>query len=323
MRLSVAPMLGRTDRHFRFFLRLISRRVLLYTEMVVSSAAVGSNAYRVLAFDRHEKPLILQLGGSDPVELGQCAELAQALGYDGINLNVGCPSDRVQQGRFGACLMKTPRLVAECVAAILARTHLPVSVKCRIGVDELDQYQHLAEFIAKVAEGGCHTFIVHARKAWLKGLSPKENRTLPPLRYDYVYRLKREFPKLTIVLNGGIVDLDQAEAQLQWVDGVMLGRAVYQNPYLLASADARFYQDSHPIPSRQEVLEAFLPYLTCQLEKGVPLTSMTRHLFGLYHGQPGARCWRRFLSRLGQAGAGIEALKAWLAEAKAERPEVS
>ncbi len=322
MVLSVAPMLGRTDRHFRFFLRLISRRVLLHTEMVVSSAVVG-RSYRILAFDQREKPLILQLGGSDPAELGRCAELAQALGYDGINLNVGCPSDRVQQGRFGACLMKTPKLVAECVAAISARTHLPVSVKCRIGVDELDQYQHLAGFVAQVAEGGCHTFIVHARKAWLKGLSPKKNRTLPPLRYDYVYRLKREFPKLTIVLNGGIADLDQAEVQLQWVDSVMLGRAVYQNPYLLVGADARFYQDSYLTPSREQVLEAFLPYLTSQLEKGVPLTSMTRHLFGLYHGQPGARRWRKCLSRLGQAGAGVDALRAWLAEAKAERPKIS
>lgn len=317
MTLSVAPMLAWTDRHFRFFLRLICRRVLFHTEMVNCGAILGQDQHRIPGFDPREKPLILQLGGSDPTRLGQCAELAEAQEYDGINLNVGCPSDRVQQGRFGVCLMKTPGLVAECVAAMQARTRLPVSVKCRIGVDELEQYEHLAGFVTAVAEGGCRTFIVHARKAWLKGLSPKENRTIPPLRYDYVYRLKRDFPDLTIVLNGGITDLDQAQQQLQWVDGVMLGRAVYHNPYLLAGADAQFYRDMHPIPSREQVLAAYLPYVAAQLQKGVRLHSMTRHLLGLYYGQPVARRWRRHLSGACRAGVGIEVLKSWLAQIKA------
>lgn len=310
--LSVAPMLDWTDRHFRFFLRLISRRILLYSEMIVAGAVLYGDRDRVLGFDVREKPLILQLGGSDPAQLGRCAEIAEAYGYDGVNLNVGCPSDRVRAGRFGACLMKSPRLVAECVAAMRARASLPVSVKCRIGVDDLDTYEYLSGFVATVAEAGCRTFIVHARKAWLKGLSPKENRTVPPLRYADVYRLKRDFPYLTIVLNGGITNLDQAQRQIEQVDGAMLGRAVYHNPYLLAQADARFYGDDHPVPDREQVLSAFLPYAAAQLEQGIRLHTLTRHLQGLYHGQPGARNWRRHLSGACRPGAGLEVLEAWL-----------
>lgn len=310
--LSVAPMLDWTDRHFRFFLRLISRRILLYSEMIVAGAVLYGDRDRILGFDVREKPLILQLGGSDPAQLGRCAEIAEAYGYDGVNLNVGCPSDRVRAGRFGACLMKSPQLVAECVAAMRAYTSLPVSVKCRIGVDDLDTYEYLSGFVATVAEAGCRTFIVHARKAWLKGLSPKENRTVPPLRYADVYRLKRDFPDLTIVLNGGIADLDQARRQIEQVDGAMLGRAVYHNPYLLAQADARFYGDDHPVPDREQVLSAFLPYAAAQLDQGIRLHTLTRHLQGLYHGQPGARNWRRHLSGACRPGAGLEVLEAWL-----------
>ncbi|GAB6067487.1 tRNA dihydrouridine(20/20a) synthase DusA [Methylothermus subterraneus] len=309
-------MLDRTDRHFRFLLRLLSHRVELYTEMVVCDALLSRNGNRIVDFDPREKPLILQLAGSDPGKLGRCAELAEARGYDGINLNVGCPSDRVQRGRFGACLMKTPELVAECVSAMQARTRLPVSVKCRIGVDELDRYQDLARFVAIVAEGGCRIFIIHARKAWLKGLSAKENRVVPPLRYDYVYRLKRDFPQYTVILNGGIADLEQARLQLQWVDGVMIGRAVYQNPYLLAHADAWFYQDAHPIPSREQVLAAYVPYVAAQLQQGVRWSLVARHLMGLYHGQPVARKWRRYLTE----ASGVAALESWLAQAPFARP---
>ncbi len=311
--LSVAPMLNWTDRHFRYFLRLISRHVLLYTEMVTCGAILQGDPERHLAFDPREKPLILQLGGSDPEALARCVSLALPYGYDGFNLNVGCPSDRVSQGRFGACLMKTPQLVAECIAAMRSVTSLPVTVKCRVGVDERDQYGDLADFVDKVAAAGCLTFVVHARKAWLKGLSPRENRTIPPLRHDMVHRLKRDFPRLTIVLNGGIESLDQAETHLNRVDGVMIGRAAYHNPWLLLEADRRFYQDPHPLPTRSQVLQAYLPYVARQLQAGVGLHTLTRHLLGLYHGQPGARQWRRHVTlHAGRRDAGIEVLQNWL-----------
>ncbi len=306
-------MLDWTDRHFRYFLRLISQRVILYTEMVSCGAVLHGDRIRVLGFDPKENPLILQLGGSDPKLLGKSVEIAEEFGFQGINLNVGCPSDRVQQGRFGACLMKEPNQVADCIASMRSHTRLPVTVKCRIGVDEHDSYDHLRHFVTTVAAAGCDTFVVHARKAWLQGLSPKENRTVPPLCYDRVEQLKRDHPWLNIILNGGILNLDQAQQQLTWADGVMLGRAVYQNPYMLAEADARFYGDDRPVATREQLLEAFLPYVERRLGEGWRLHSMTRHLLGLYHGQPRARQWRRHLSTHAcREGAGMRVLKSWL-----------
>ncbi len=311
--ISVAPMLGWTDRHFRYFLRLLSRRVVLYTEMVTCGAILYGERERVLGFEPMENPLILQLGGSDPDQLAVCAKSAEAFGYQGINLNVGCPSDRVQKGKFGACLMKHPGLVGECISAIREHTRLPVSVKCRTGVDDHDSYDHLDSFVTTVAASGCETFIVHARKAWLQGLSPKENRSVPPLCHDRVERLKQDHPSLNIVLNGGILDLDQAGCHLLWADGVMIGRAVYHNPYLLAQVDNRFYDDAYSIGSREQLLESYIPYIERQLTLGVRLHSMTRHLLGLYHNQPGARRWRRHLSTHAcKPGAGTEVLRAWL-----------
>ena len=288
-------MLDWTDRHCRYFLRLISRRARLYTEMVTTGALLHGDRDRLLEFHPRENPLALQLGGSDPRELVECARIAEGRGFDEVNLNVGCPSDRVQRGRFGACLMAEPRLVAECVAALQAAVSIPVTVKSRIGVDERDSYEELAEFVATVAAAGCGTFIIHARKAWLKGLSPKENREIPPLRYDVAERIKGDFPELKIILNGGIPDLDQAERHLARFDGVMLGRAAYHNPYLLAEADRRLFGDTHPIPSRHEILEEWLPYVSAELARGTRLHAMTRHVLGLFHGRPGGRAWRRQL----------------------------
>jgi len=311
--ISVAPMLDWTDRHFRFFVRMLTRRTLLYTEMVTCGAVLHGDRERVLGFDQQENPLILQLGGCEANQLARCAEIAEEFGYQGINLNVGCPSDRVHQGRFGACLMKEPGQVADCVTAMCEHTRLPVSVKCRTGVDEYDSFEHLSHFVTTVAAAGCETFIIHARKAWLQGLSPKENRAVPPLRYDMVERLKQVHPRLHVVVNGGILDLDQAERFLRWADGVMIGRAAYHNPYMLSEADGRLYDDRHPIPSREQCLEAYLPYIERQLILGVRLHSMTRHLLGLYHGQPGAKRWRRHLSTNAcKNGAGIEVLRSWL-----------
>ncbi len=313
--LAVAPMLDWTDRHFRYFLRMISYHTFLYSEMITTQAILYGDRERLLAFNPEEKPLALQLGGSCPKSLARCAAIAEAWGYDEVNLNVGCPSDRVRKGRFGACLMKEPSLVAECVAAMKAKTSLPVTVKCRIGVDDRDSYEALANFIETVALAGCTTFVVHARKAWLTGLSPKDNRTIPPLSYDLVFRLKQDFPELTFILNGGIVDLQQALSLLPSVDGVMIGRAAYHNPYLLSQADWLFFQDNHPIPTREQILESYMPYIEARLSEGIRLHSMLRHLSGLYHGQPGARLWRRHLSEQGnRPEAGSEVLKSWLAK---------
>ncbi|CAL1241132.1 tRNA dihydrouridine(20/20a) synthase DusA [Candidatus Methylocalor cossyra] len=309
-RLAVAPMLDWTDRHCRYFLRLISRRTLLYTEMITTGAILHGDRDRLLAFHPREKPLAVQLGGCDPGELAACARLAEALGFDEVNLNVGCPSGRVQRGRFGACLMAEPERVAECVAAMAASVSIPVTVKTRIGIDQRDSYQDLAQFVATVAAGGCRTFIIHARKAWLNGLSPKENRAVPPLRYDLVEAIKRDFPALEIVLNGGIGDLDQAEGHLARFDGVMIGRAVYHNPYLLAEADRRIFGDDRPIPSREDILRGLFPYIAEELAKGTPLHAMTRHLMGLFHGVPGGRQWRRYLSeRAARPGADWRVLR--------------
>lgn len=295
-RLCIAPMLDWTDRYCRYFLRLISRHTLLYTEMVTTGALLHGDQPRHLDFDPAEHPLALQLGGSDPDELAACARLAEQWGYDEVNLNVGCPSDRVQSGRFGACLMATPELVAQGVAAMRAATRLPVTVKHRIGIDQLDSYEALTRFVATVAEAGCETFIIHARKAWLSGLSPKENREIPPLRYDRVHRIKQEFPRLEIIINGGIASLDQAEEQLRHVDGVMIGREAYQNPWILAEADRRLYGDEHPIPTRHEIIEQLIPFAERAHAAGTPVNRISRHILGLFQGQPRARAWRRHIS---------------------------
>lgn len=289
-------MMDWTDRHDRFFLRLISRHALLYTEMVTTGAVLHGDRQRLLRFDGAEHPVACQLGGSEPDDLARAAEIVEGFGYDEVNLNCGCPSDRVQKGRFGACLMAEPETVAAGVKAMIAASALPVTVKSRIGVDEMEDYADLKRFIETVANAGCRSFIVHARKAWLKGLSPKENREIPPLRYELVYRLKQELPELTIVLNGGVTSLDQAAAHLAHVDGVMIGRAAYQEPYRLAEADRRFFGATAPAPSRQDVLEAFIPYVERELAEGTPLAHMTRHILGLYNGLPGARAFRRYLS---------------------------
>lgn len=312
-RISVAPMLDWTDRHCRFFLRLLSQRTLLYTEMVTTGALLHGDPQRLLAYDPAEHPLALQLGGSEPAELALCARLADVAGYDEVNLNIGCPSDRVQSGRFGACLMAEPMLVAACVAAMREAVALPITVKTRIGIDNRDSYEELVDFVDHVAAAGCQTFIIHARKAWLHGLSPKENRQIPPLRYDVVYQLKRDFPDLTFVLNGGLTRTDQIAAQLTQVDGVMIGRAAYENPYLLAEFDQRFFGCTIPVPSRHQIIDRLLPYIERQLQQGTPLHCMTRHLLGLFQGIPGARAWRRYLSEnVHRHGVGTEALEAAL-----------
>lgn len=310
-RICVAPMMDWTDRHCRYFLRLISKRALLYTEMVTTGAILFGDKDRHLAFDSAEHPVALQLGGADPSDLAECARIGESYGYDEINLNVGCPSDRVQNGRFGACLMGEPDLVAACVAAMANAVQIPVTVKCRIGIDDRDSYEDLRGFVDRVADGGCRTFIVHARKAVLAGLSPKQNRDIPPLRYDYVYRLKAERPDLEIILNGGVPDLDAAAQHLEHVDGVMFGRAAYQNPYMLAGVDNELFGDARTPPTRFEVLEGLTPYVRGRRAGGVPLQHMARHVLGLFQGQPGARAWRRYLSENAyRRGAGIETLEA-------------
>ncbi len=306
-------MMDWTDRHDRVFLRLISRRVLLYTEMIPLGAILHGDRDRFLGFDAREHPLALQLGGAEPAALAESARIATDYGYDEINLNVGCPSGRVQHARFGACLMAAPALVGSCVAAMAAAARIPVTVKCRIGIDERDSFEELCEFTRAVADGGCRTLIVHARKAWLSGLSPKQNREVPPLRYDRVYRLKETFPALQVIVNGGITSLDQAERHLAHVDGVMIGRAAYQNPYILAGADRRFFGDQQVPPSREAVVRAYLPYVETQRARGVPLKSITRHMLGLFNGLPGARAWRRHLSEAAhRPGAGPEVIEAAL-----------
>ncbi|MDX1496719.1 MAG: tRNA dihydrouridine(20/20a) synthase DusA, partial [Salinisphaeraceae bacterium] len=267
-----------------------------YTEMVSTGALLHGDKERFLAFDKAEHPVALQVGGNDPTALAACAVLAQEWGYDEININVGCPSDRVQAARFGACLMAEPELVATGVKAMRTACDIPVTVKTRIGIDEQDDYAFVHHFIDTVANAGCEVFIVHARKAWLSGLSPKQNREIPPLRYDVVAQLKQDFPELVFVLNGGITDLEMAAKHLETFDGVMLGRAAYQNPYLLASVDQQFYGSQGSIPSRETILERMLPYIRAELAAGVPLKCITRHMLGLFQGQPGAKAWRRTLS---------------------------
>ena len=311
---SVAPMMDWTDRHCRFFHRLLTRHSLLYTEMVTTGALLHSDPHRFLVFNPEEHPLALQLGGSNQHELAACAKMAEDFGYDEVNLNVGCPSDRVQNGRFGACLMLEPGLVADCVAAMKSVTAIPVTVKSRIGVDYNDSYEELAHFVETIAAAGCETFIVHARKAWLSGLSPKQNREIPPLDYAVVYRLKADFPQLVFIVNGGICDLDQAENQLRQVDGVMIGREAYHNPYLLADVDRRLFSHANAAKTRHEIMDALLPYIESQLAKGVRLHSVTRHILGLFHGELGARAWRRHLSEnAAKPDAGINVVRDALA----------
>lgn len=295
-RFSVAPMLDWTDKHCRYFHRIITQQALLYTEMVTTGALIYGDRDRFLQFNALENPVVLQLGGSNPKDLATCAQMAQDYGYAEVNLNVGCPSDRVQNGSFGACLMAKPDLVAECISTMQRQVSIPVTVKCRIGIDEQDSYEELLHFIATVAAAGCKTFIIHARKAWLSGLSPKQNREIPPLRYDVVYQIKQDFPQLQIIINGGITELNDGLAMLQNVDGVMVGREAYQNPYCLSVVDSGFYLDERTIPSRQEVVEQMLPYIGAELAKGVRLHSITRHMLGLFHAMPNARSWRRYLS---------------------------
>ena len=310
-RICVAPMMDWTDRHCRQFLRLISRRALLYTEMVTTGAILFGDKDRHLAFDPAEHPVALQLGGANPADLAECARIGESDGYDEINLNVGCPSDRVQNGRFGACLMGEPELAAASVAAMIEAVRIPVTVKCHIGIDDRDRYEDLRGFVDCVSDAGCRTFIVHARKAVLDGLSPKQNRDIPPLRYDDVYRLKAERPDLEVILNGGVPGLDAAAQHLDHADGVMFGRAAYQNPYMLARVDAEFFGDARGAPSRFDVLDGLMPYVARKCTDGVPLKRMARHILGLFQGQPGARAWRRYLSENAyREGAGIETLQA-------------
>ncbi len=285
-----------TDRHCRYFWRLLSRQARVYTEMVTTGALLHGDQSRHLDFSDEEHPIALQLGGSDPADLAACALLGQQWGYDEVNLNCGCPSDRVQNGRFGACLMAEPELVRDCVAAMRDRVSIPVTVKHRLGIDHQESYEELAHFVGTVASGGADVFIVHARKAWLQGLSPKENREVPPLNYEWVFRLKRDFPELTVVLNGGITDLDTCEQALGQVDGVMLGRAAYQNPWLLAQVDRTLFGLADACDSRTAAMEALLPYIDHMLMQGARLNHITRHILGLYQGQPGGRRFRRHLS---------------------------
>jgi len=295
-RLCVAPMMDWTDRHCRYFLRLVSPRARLYTEMITTGALMFGNVPRHLDFDPAEHPVALQLGGSDPHALAHCARLGEAWGYDEINLNVGCPSERVQTGSFGACLMAEPALVADCVAAIRDAVALPVTVKHRVGIDAFEDYSFVRDFVGTVAAAGAGAFLVHARNAILKGLSPKENREVPPLKYDYVHRLKRDFPRLAIVINGGITTHQAIAEQLTQVDGVMLGRAAYHNPYLLAEAEEYCF-DGTPSPrTRTEIVRALVLYAEAQLAAGVRLRAIAQHILGLYHGHSGVRAWRRMLS---------------------------
>ncbi len=313
-RFCIAPMMDWTDRHCRFFLRLFSQKTLLYTEMVTTGALIHGDRQRHLRFDAAEVPLALQLGGSNPAELATCARFGEDEGYSEINLNVGCPSDRVQNNMIGACLMAHPKLVADSVAAMRTAVKIPVTVKCRIGIDDMDSLEELAGFIDAVATGsGCSTFIIHARIAVLQGLSPKENREIPPLNYPRVYTIKQQFPHLEIAINGGIRSIAECQQHLQYVDGVMLGREAYQNPWLLHAVDDELFGSGTRPDNRHAVLEAYFPYVERQLQQGVPLQHMTRHVLGLFHGQPGGKRFRRYLSEHAHLpGANLATLRAAL-----------
>jgi tRNA-dihydrouridine synthase A len=308
-RFAVAPMMEWTDRHCRFFHRLLTRRALIYSEMLTTGAVLRGDRERLLRFDPAEHPVALQLGGCDPAALASCARIGQDFGYDEINLNVGCPSDRVQEGRFGACLMTVPDLVGECVAAMKRSVAVPVTVKCRIGVDDQDPEQALENLTRAVEQAGVDALIVHARKAWLDGLSPKQNREVPPLDYDRVYRLKRMHPSLEIVINGGIGTLEQGQTHLAHVDGVMMGRAAYQEPWRMLAVDPLFFGEAAAFPSVKAAAAALMPYIEREVARGTRLHAITRHLHGLFHAVPGARAFRRHLATEAvKPGAGAEIL---------------
>ncbi|WP_271608276.1 MULTISPECIES: tRNA dihydrouridine(20/20a) synthase DusA [Bradyrhizobium] len=318
---AVAPMMDWSDRHCRVFHRHLTRRALLYTEMVTTGAVIHGDRERLLGFDASEHPVALQLGGSDPRELAQAARIGEAFGYDEINLNVGCPSDRVKDGRFGACLMAEPELVARCVDAMKQAVAVPVTVKCRIGIDDQDPEVALDALARAVVASGCDALIVHARKAWLNGLSPKENRDIPPLDYERVYRLKRAMPDVPVIINGGIRGLDEARAHLEHVDGVMLGRAAYQDPWRLLGVDREIFGEASPHATVQDALEAMMPYIEQQLARGTRLHAITRHFVGAFHAVPGARAFRRHLAEQGvKAGAGLEVLRDAIACVGARAP---
>ena len=314
-RFCVAPMLDWTDRHCRYFFRLISQHSMLYTEMLTTGAILHGDSDHHLQMDPFEHPVALQLGGSNPKDLALACKMAAQYDYAEINLNCGCPSDRVQNGMFGAVMMKDAQVTANCVSAMREAVDLPITVKHRIGVDEYDSYQFLADFVGTVAEAGCEVFLVHARKAWLKGLSPKQNREIPELNYDRVYQLKKDFPHLEIIINGGVTTLEQSTEHLKLLDGVMVGREAYTNPYLLASVDQIIYGANTPIKSREKVAEEFLKYVDNELSKGTKLNAMTRHILGLFHGMPGARQFRRHISENAfKHSASIEVLTTALAK---------
>ena len=309
-RFCAAPMMEWSDTHCRSFWRLLTKNAVLYTEMVTTGALIHGDRKRFLAYNPQEHPLALQLGGSNARDLAECARIAQDWGFDEVNLNCGCPSDRVQNNMIGACLMAEPNLVADCLATMQNAVTIPVTVKHRIGIDDMDDYEGLSDFVRTLAATGCKTFIVHARKAWLKGLSPKENREIPPLQYDKVVQLKRDFPELEIIINGGITTLEQCENLLDSVDGVMLGREIYSNPYLLAAVDNRLYGTHKPLATREEIMAQFMVYCEEQIAQGVRLNHLTRHILGLYQGLPGARRFRRVISEEAhKTGAGIEVLQ--------------
>ena len=293
---SVAPMMDWTDRHCRYFYRLLSKNAQLYTEMITAKAILNGDKSRLLDFNAGENPLTLQLGGSDPKEMAKCALIAQEWGYDEVNINVGCPSDRVLSGSFGACLMKEPDLVASCVESMIDKCDIPVTVKSRIGIDDMESYDQLTDFITRIHNKGCQHFIIHARKAWLQGLSPKENRTIPPLNYPWVYQLKRDFPQLIVTINGGIESCDEVKGHLDQVDGVMLGRSVYHNPFLLRDIEASIFGNDKNLLDREQILKKYMTYMSQQIKVGVPIRSMTRHILGLYHGESNAKLFRRMLS---------------------------
>ena len=304
-------MLDWTDRHERYLLRLISKHALLYTEMVTTGALIHGDVERHLEYNQEEHPVALQLGGSDPKDMASCAKMAEDYGYDEVNINVGCPSDRVQHGAFGACLMAKAELVAENVAAMKKAVSIPVTVKNRIAIDEMPEYETLHNFLQVVSEAGCETFIVHARKAWLKGLSPKQNRDVPPLNYELVYQMKQKFPDLEIIINGGIKTIDECKQHLTHVDGVMLGREVYHNPFIMQEVDSRCYHDTNnTIKSEFDILDMYIDYMQKQLEQGVYLKHMSRHLLGLFSGKPGAKAWRRHISENAyKEGVGVDVIQ--------------
>ncbi|MFY2510458.1 tRNA dihydrouridine(20/20a) synthase DusA [Vibrio pectenicida] len=314
-RFSIAPMLDWTDRHCRYFHRLLTGEALLYTEMITTGAIIHGKG-DFLAHNQEEHPVALQLGGSNPQDLATCAKLAQQRGYDEVNLNVGCPSDRVQNGRFGACLMAEPQLVADCIAAMRDVVDIPVTVKTRIGIDEQDSYQFLSDFVSIVADkGGCEQFTIHARKAWLSGLSPKQNREIPPLDYPRAYQLKQDFADLNIAINGGVKTLEEAKEHLKYLDGVMVGREAYQNPYLLAQVDQDIFGLDTPVKKRTQVVEEMYPYIEKQLSNGAYLGHITRHMLGLFQNMPGARQWRRYISENAhKPGSGVEVVETALSK---------